>query len=102
MAPEPVPLKYAVFNSKIELPFYSAYFDAKLNHDKLDESVRPLLGLYEASKSTDPNESSLLQIHATALTGQQQVSLPALESLPLAPLKLFCFFGGEGDLLAGT
>ncbi|KAJ2901212.1 Ubiquitin-like modifier-activating enzyme ATG7 [Zalerion maritima] len=40
MAPEPVPIRFAVFNSKIELPFYSAFFDAKLNHDKLDEAPK--------------------------------------------------------------
>ncbi|GAO19463.1 hypothetical protein UVI_02064170 [Ustilaginoidea virens] len=42
------PLQFATFTSEIELPFYSALFASKLDYDKLDDSARNVLGLYEA------------------------------------------------------
>ncbi|EEH16308.2 ubiquitin-like modifier-activating enzyme ATG7 [Paracoccidioides brasiliensis Pb03] len=61
-------MQYSPFISNIELPFYTSLASLKINHDKLDDSARKLLGLYEI-KSTDPPESSCrMQIHGTALT----------------------------------
>ncbi|KAI9889895.1 MAG: Autophagy protein 7 [Vezdaea aestivalis] len=40
-------MQYAPLNSNIELPFYTALASLKINHDKLDDSARKILGLYE-------------------------------------------------------
>ncbi|KAJ5721143.1 Ubiquitin-like modifier-activating enzyme atg7 [Penicillium malachiteum] len=61
-------MQYTPFASDIELPFYTALASHKINHDKLDDSARPVLGLYEI-RSTDPeNNSCRMQIHGNALT----------------------------------
>ncbi|KAJ6007954.1 Ubiquitin-like modifier-activating enzyme atg7 [Penicillium herquei] len=61
-------MQYTPFASDIELPFYAALASHKINHDKLDDSARPVLGLYEI-RSTDPeNNSCRMQIHGNALT----------------------------------
>lgn len=60
-------MQYAPFASDIELPFYTALASHKINHDKLDDSARPVLGLYEI-RSTDPdNASCRIQIHGNSL-----------------------------------
>ncbi|KAJ5647542.1 Ubiquitin-like modifier-activating enzyme atg7 [Penicillium lividum] len=60
-------MQYTPFVSDIELPFYTALASHKINHDKLDDSARPVLGLYEI-RSTDPeNASCRMQIHGNAL-----------------------------------
>ena len=61
-------LKFATFNSDIELPFYTSLASHKINHDKLDDSARRLLGLYEIRSSDSPEASCRLQIHGNALT----------------------------------
>ncbi|KAM0794575.1 autophagy ubiquitin-activating enzyme ApgG [Usnea florida] len=61
-------LKFATFNSDIELPFYTSLASHKINHDKLDDSARRLLGLYEIRSSDAPESSCRLQIHGNALT----------------------------------
>jgi len=69
------PLKFATFSSEIEMPFYSALFSSKLEHDKLDDSARPVLGLYEYRAHADAASSTKMQILASALTSDQQVPL---------------------------
>lgn len=66
-----VALKFVPFSSEIELPFYSALFSSKLNHDKLDDSARPVLGLYEPHAQTDPEYSTRMQILGNALTSKE-------------------------------
>jgi len=61
-------LKFATFTSEIELPFYSNLFSSKLEHDKLDDSMRPVLGLYEPRVGVDPASSTKMQIRGNALT----------------------------------
>ncbi|KAK4226502.1 hypothetical protein QBC38DRAFT_480253 [Podospora fimiseda] len=61
-------LKFAPFSSEIELPFYSALFSSKLEHDKLDSSARPVLGLYEHRAQAAPEQSTKMQILGNALT----------------------------------
>ncbi|KAL3608432.1 Autophagy protein 7 [Fusarium poae] len=61
------PLQFAPFISEIELPFYSALFASKLDHDKLDDSARSVLGLYEP-RYEEPESSCRLQILGNALT----------------------------------
>lgn len=61
-------LKFAAFSSQIELPFYSALFTSKLDHDKLDDSARFVLGTYESNANAKPEESTRMQILGNALT----------------------------------
>lgn len=61
------PLQFVPFTSEIELPFYSALFSSKLDYDKLDDSARGILGVYEP-RDVDPDASSKLQILGSALT----------------------------------
>ena len=71
------PLHFAPFASEIELPFYSALFASKLDYDKLDDSARSVLGLYQP-RSEDPASSCRMQILGTALTSNQYVVQPCL------------------------
>lgn len=66
------PLQFATFTSEIELPFYSALFASKLDYDKLDDSARLVLGLYEA-RAEEPESSCKMQILGNALTNQKYV-----------------------------
>ena len=66
-------LQFATFTSQLELPFYPALFASKLDHDKLDDSARCVLGLYEPRGEENPNESTKMQIHGNALTSKQYV-----------------------------
>ncbi|KAI6784207.1 uncharacterized protein J7T54_004753 [Emericellopsis cladophorae] len=61
------PLQFATFTSEIELPFYSALFASKLDYDKLDDSARGVLGLYEP-RLEEPDASCNMQILGNALT----------------------------------
>lgn len=61
-------LRFAAFSSQIELPFYSALFTSKLDHDKLDDSARFVLGTYESNPNAEPEESTRMQILGNALT----------------------------------
>ncbi|CAK7567150.1 MAG: Autophagy protein 7 [Sporothrix epigloea] len=64
-------LQFATFNSLVEMPFYTALFASKLDHDKLDDSARAVLGLYEPRGEKDPSTSSQMQIQGGALTSNQ-------------------------------
>jgi ubiquitin-like modifier-activating enzyme ATG7 len=64
-------LQFVTFSSEIELPFYSALFSSKLEHDKLDDSVRPVMGLYEPRSQADPASSTKMQILGNALTSKE-------------------------------
>ena len=61
-------IKFAPFTSEIELPFYSALFSTKLEHDKLDDSARSVLGLYEPRPHAAAEASTKMQILGNALT----------------------------------
>ncbi|KAI9805298.1 MAG: Autophagy protein 7 [Piccolia ochrophora] len=60
-------LQFAPFASDIELPFYSALASHKINHDKLDDSARKLLGLYEVRPNDMPEASCRMQVLGNAL-----------------------------------
>lgn len=66
-----VPLQFAPFVSEIELSFYSALFASKLEHDKLDDSARSILGLYEARLEEEPESSCRMQILGNALASSK-------------------------------
>lgn len=63
-------LKFATFTSEIELPFYTSLATLKIDHDKLDDSWRQVLGLYEMRPTDTPEASCRLQIHANSLTSE--------------------------------
>lgn len=71
----PTMLKFATFISDIELPFYTSLASHKINHDKLDDSARRLLGLYEIRPIDLPDTSCRLQVHGNALTNDALVVL---------------------------
>lgn len=64
-------LKFVPFTSEIELPFYSALFSSKLDHDKLDDSARPVMGLYEPRSHADETSNTKMQILGNALTSNE-------------------------------
>jgi ubiquitin-like modifier-activating enzyme ATG7 len=64
-------IRFVPFSSEIELPFYTALFSSKLDHDKLDDSARPVLGLYEPRVQADPESSARMQILGNALTSNE-------------------------------
>lgn len=64
------PVQFVPNSSEIELPFYSALFASKLEHDKLNVSARQVLGLYEP-RAVDPEDSCKLQVLGNALTSRQ-------------------------------
>ncbi len=69
-------LQFAPFISDIELPFYSALASLKINHDKLDDSARKVLGLYEVRANDPPESSCRMQILGNALTSDESVHIP--------------------------
>jgi ubiquitin-like modifier-activating enzyme ATG7 len=64
-------LKFAPFGSEIELPFYTALSQFKIDYDKLDDSARPVLGLYEPRATKSPDESCKMQILGNALSSNE-------------------------------
>jgi ubiquitin-like modifier-activating enzyme ATG7 len=64
-------LQFAPFGSEIELPFYSALSSLKIDHDKLDDSARQVLGLYEPRATSAPETSCRMQVLGNALTSNQ-------------------------------
>lgn len=79
-------LQFATFKSEIELPFYSALFASKLEHDKLDDSARGVLGLYEPRRE-EPDSSCKMQVLGNALTNTQCV-LFFLAFFSLSPFEM--------------
>ncbi|CAG8214737.1 unnamed protein product [Penicillium salamii] len=61
-------MQYTPFASDIELPFYTSLASHKINHDKLDDSARAVLGLYEIRPSDPEAASCRIQIHGNALS----------------------------------
>ncbi|OOQ86585.1 Ubiquitin-like modifier-activating enzyme atg7 [Penicillium brasilianum] len=64
-------MQYAPYASDIELPFYTALASHKINHDKLDDSARSVLGLYEIRSTDTENASCRIQIHGNALVNTE-------------------------------
>ncbi|KAK3301260.1 uncharacterized protein B0H64DRAFT_383069 [Chaetomium fimeti] len=63
-------LKFVPFSSEVELPFYYALFASKLDTDKLDDSARPVTGLYEPRWKADEASGTRMQIFGNALTNR--------------------------------
>lgn len=66
-------MQYTPFASDIELPFYTALSSLKINHDRLNDSARNMLGLYEIRPTDPPSTSCRMQIHGNALTSDELV-----------------------------
>ena len=64
-------MQYTPFASDIELPFYTALASYKINHDKLSDSARSVLGLYEIRPTDPENTSCRMQIHGNALASHE-------------------------------
>lgn len=73
--PEELTMQYVPFASDIEIPFYASLASHKINHDKLDDSARKVLGLYEIRPSDAKENSCRMQIHGNALTSDEYVPL---------------------------
>ncbi|KAF1832459.1 hypothetical protein BDW02DRAFT_502993 [Decorospora gaudefroyi] len=61
-------LKFAPWMSDVDVQFYAALAHIKINHDKLDDSARKVLGLYEVRPGEHSSRSMRVQIHPNALT----------------------------------
>ncbi|RAR14606.1 autophagy-related protein 7 [Stemphylium lycopersici] len=61
-------LKFAPWISDVDVQFYAALAHIKINHDKLDDSARKVLGLYEVRPNEHSSRSMRVQIHPNALT----------------------------------
>lgn len=77
-------LKFATLTSDIELPFYTSLASFKINHDRLDDSARRLLALYELRPADAPEASCRIQIHGNALTNDALVMLRCSASIGFA------------------
>jgi len=66
-------LQFAPWSSDIELAFYASLANLKINHDKLDDSARKVLGLYEVRPNDRPERSCRMQVHGNALTTDESV-----------------------------
>jgi ubiquitin-like modifier-activating enzyme ATG7 len=61
-------LKFAPWQSDVEVQFYAALAHIKINHDKLDDSARKVLGLYDVRSTDHSSRSTRMQLHHNALT----------------------------------
>ena len=96
------PIRFVPNTSAIELPFYAKLFALKLDHDKLNDSMRPVLGLYEPLK-VEPEYSSKIQILGNALTSDEYASLYVSLSLPISiPLRELCLFHAKKKITDDT
>jgi ubiquitin-like modifier-activating enzyme ATG7 len=68
-------LQFAPWTSDIDMPFYAALASIKINHDRLNDSARKLLGLYELKPTDTAARSGRMQIHGTAMTTDEYVPM---------------------------
>ena len=67
-------MRFAPFASDIELPFYTSLAALKIDHDRLDDSARRVLGLYEVRPTDTPEASCRMQLLGNALTSDEFVN----------------------------
>ncbi|KAF2640185.1 autophagy-related protein 7 [Massarina eburnea CBS 473.64] len=68
------PLRFAPWQSDVDVQFYAALAHIKINHDKLDDSARKVLGLYEVRPGDHSARSMRIQILPNSLTSDEQES----------------------------
>lgn len=61
-------IKFAPWKSDVDVQFYAALAHIKINHDRLDDSARKILGLYDIRPADHETRSTRMQIHPNALT----------------------------------
>lgn len=66
-------LRYAPWQSDVDVQFYAALAHIKINHDRLNDSARKVLGLYEVRPGDHSARSMRTQIHPNALTSDESV-----------------------------
>ena len=81
-------LQFAPFASDIELPFYTSLASSKIDHDKLDDSARRILGLYEIRPNDAPEASCRMQILGNALTSDEWAIHPSVRPDLTSMLKV--------------
>jgi hypothetical protein len=81
-------LKFAPWLSDVDVQFYAALANIKINHDKLDDSARKVLGLYEVRPGEHSSRSMRVQIHPNALTSDEYVYGSNACQQPNMPLAL--------------
>jgi ubiquitin-like modifier-activating enzyme ATG7 len=64
-------LRFAPWQSDVDIQFYAALAYIKINHDMLDDSARKILGLYEVRPADHYSRSTRIQIHPNALTSDE-------------------------------
>jgi ubiquitin-like modifier-activating enzyme ATG7 len=64
-------LRFAPWQSDVDMQFYAALAHIKINHDMLDDSARKILGLYEVRPADHSTRSMRVQIHPNALTSDE-------------------------------
>jgi len=64
-------LQFAPWCSDIELSFYAALSSLKINHDKLDDAARKLVGRYEIRSNDAPERSTRMQVYGNAFTADE-------------------------------
>ena len=68
-------MKYDSFFSFVDLAFYTALATHKIDHDKLDDSVRKLLGLYAPARLNSSRDGGRMEIAPNALVADEYASL---------------------------
>lgn len=66
-------LQFAPWSSDIELAFHAALASRKIDHDKLDDAARKVLGRYEVRPNDPPERSARMQLHGNAFTIDESV-----------------------------
>jgi len=64
----PTALKFAPWSSDLELAFYAALRSLKINHDKLSDAARKVIGRYEIRPTDAPDRSCRMQLYGDAFT----------------------------------
>lgn len=76
-------VQFAPWSSNIDLSFYAALTSRKINHDKLDDAARKLVGRYEVRPSDPPERSARMQFHGNAFTADEYVCGLVFDFTPL-------------------
>lgn len=71
-------LKFVPFKSDIELDFYASLANHKINHDKLNDAPRRVVGLYENRPKEDTGLACRMKFHGSALASDELVWFTSL------------------------
>ena len=74
-------LQFAPWSSDLDLAFYSALASRKINHDKLDDAARKIVGRYELRATDLPDHSARMQFPGNALRTDEYVLATRLQNV---------------------